>query len=115
MNHYDVMVMGLRNGPTKREPTGEILSEKSLPQWSVSIRARPERFELPACCSGGLPAQEINNLAGAIRIVTECYTTNVYASLRRVLYRCVPLSRVWWWAQNWAHFPAQAEPVLPVY
>jgi len=28
-----------------------------------STLARPERFELPAYCSGGLAAQEINNLA----------------------------------------------------
>jgi hypothetical protein len=26
--------------------------------------ARPERFELPACCFGGLHAQKINDLAG---------------------------------------------------
>jgi len=39
--------------------------------------ARPERFELPTYCSGGLAARKTNNLHRARWIATKCYKCHV--------------------------------------
>src|SRR5881398_539061 len=68
----------------------------------IEKMARPERFELPTYCSGGLAARRTNNLDHVLRNVTECprcYAQQVFPPIWR---HSVTLGKVWWWAQNWA-------------
>jgi hypothetical protein len=52
------------------------LAEEQRSALTKTVRGlvRPERFELPACCFGGLPAQKINNLAGIAWSDNEQYS-----------------------------------------
>jgi len=43
----------------------------------VRLLVRPERFELPTCCSGGLAALIINTLHGELPIASEHYQSLV--------------------------------------
>ena len=66
---------------------------------------RPERFELPTYCSGGLAARRIKELDGVSLIVTECHRSLVQRGFPVVSQHFIALGRVWWWAQNWAQIP----------
>ena len=58
-------------------------------------------------------ARRINELDGASRIATEYYKCNAELRLAVSRRQRVALSRVWWWAQNWAQPPgALIEPEL---
>ena len=87
--------------------SGNNLGLGNIPFRTNELMVSAAGFEPATHALKGLAARKISNLHG---IATNCYgvprkrrQTRVLGSFARLCVCSVTLSRVWWWAQNWAH------------
>ena len=64
---FIVSEMGEEVPQANRIQPKQVVGIQRLDPRAATILARPERFELPTYCSGGLAARQINDLARLVR------------------------------------------------
>ena len=102
LRRFDSTVYKILNTPVDEKPEATCKYLKKLVGASG--------FEPPTSWSRRLVARKINKLHGMRLITTECYNRNVQLEVPENRRYSVALSRVRWWAQNWAQSQPRREP-----